>query len=90
MRGSPYRLNKKRKLARFRTVGGINATSRKSESPLTFEVRGDGKLLWKSQPISTGQTEPCDISVDGCDELRLQVHCAGVWLGAPSGKNRRC
>ena len=70
-----YRLNKK--YVRFRTVGGINATSRKSESPLTFEVLGDGKLLWRSQPISAGQTEPCDISVDGCDELRLQVHCAG-------------
>jgi hypothetical protein len=70
-----YRLNKK--FVRFRTVGGINVTSRSSESPLTFEVLGDGRLLWKSQPIRTGQTEPCDISVEGCDELRLQVHCAG-------------
>lgn len=47
-------------------------------SPLTFEVNGDGKRLWRSLPISrAGSPQVCQIAVSGISKLELRVSCAG-------------
>ncbi len=58
-------------------------------SPLTFEVLGDGKSLWKSQPVSKLDTfQTCAVNVEKVKTLTLRVHCPGdqarahgIWFG---------
>ena len=47
-------------------------------APLTFEVIGDGRALWKSDPV-TKSDEPqlFDISVKAIKRIRLRVHSSG-------------
>lgn len=57
-------------------------------SPATFEVYGDGTLLWMSNPMQRiTEKQACRLSVEGVEILELQVHCSGshshvraVWL----------
>jgi len=57
-------------------------------SPLTFEVHGDGKLLWASKPVQEARrVQECRITVTAVGILELRVHCPGdyssthaVWL----------
>src|SRR5262249_2442710 len=56
--------------------------------PLTFEVLGNGKSLWKSTPVARrGAIQDCAVSMRGVKQLELRVHNAGssawahpVWL----------
>ncbi len=51
---------------------------RSPRSPVVFEVVGDGKQLWQSDPISRyGQGQECSVAIDGVRELELRVNCAG-------------
>jgi hypothetical protein len=74
-----YSLNKQ--YSRFRTKVGINDTAnggRGSDSPLTFTVAGDKRILWQSKRIQrVGEVDICDISVEGLSQLIIQVHCQG-------------
>ena len=64
------------------TAGGRTAT------PLTFQVLGDGNIIWTSKPIQAiHQTQDCKASSRGVRLLELRVICAGshdsahaVWL----------
>ncbi len=48
-------------------------------TPLTFEVLGDGKSLWKSGELQTKEaTESCDVSIKGVESLELRVYCPGA------------
>jgi hypothetical protein len=66
------------------TNGGLG-----SGSPLTFEVWGDGHLLWQSGSVQRcGDVRECDIDVNGKTSLELRVVCRGdaycahaVWVG---------
>lgn len=50
----------------------------KIESPLTFSVIGDGKVLWKSSPLQRqGDGQPVKVNVRNVAELSLQVDCPG-------------
>ncbi len=57
-------------------------------SPLTFEILGNGKSIWKSAPLVTrGDFQDCAVSVLGLNQLELRVNCPGanayawaVWL----------
>jgi serine/threonine protein kinase len=59
-----------------------------SATPLTFVVRGDGKVLWKSRGVqSQADTQTCDVAVQGVQVLVLEVQCPGdahgghaVWI----------
>jgi formylglycine-generating enzyme required for sulfatase activity len=54
-------------------------------SPLTFEILGNGKSIWKSRPLAKrGDTQDCDIGLPGINHLELRVHCpgAGNWAWA--------
>jgi hypothetical protein len=45
-------------------------------SPLTFEVVGDGKSLWKSEPVTKLDTfQACRLNVTKVKTLTLRVHC---------------
>ncbi len=56
--------------------------------PVTFAIYGDGRLLWKSNPIKGyGQSEPFELSVQDVQILELRTLCPGpnsctrpVWL----------
>ncbi len=47
-------------------------------SPVRFRIFGDGKLLWESCPLQKhGDSEACEVSIKGTEQLRLEVQCAG-------------
>jgi|SRR5579883_125238 len=53
------------------------------ESPLTFEVLGDGKSLWKSEPVDKRDAlQTCLIRVEKVRVLSLRVHCSGGHIHA--------
>ncbi len=67
----------------FRAAVSLIDGPAQSESPLTFAVHGDGRLLWQSRPVQAqadGQT--CTVPVRGVDRLRLEVRCSGDSRGA--------
>lgn len=56
-------------------------------SKATFEVLGDGKSLWKSEPVSSTESfQSCTIKLDKVKTLTLRTHCGnfgwvhGVWF----------
>jgi hypothetical protein len=57
-------------------------------SELIFVVKGDGKELWRSAPLTShGQQEPVAVNVEGVRRMGLEVSCRGshacgwsVWL----------
>jgi hypothetical protein len=54
-----------------------------SESPATFAVYGDGRLLWRSGPVSSqADAQDCAVSVQGVDRLRIEVRSGGDPRGA--------
>lgn len=75
----------------FHAVVGIPKQERINEpaSALTFEVMGDGKSLWKSEPVKTRDAfQTCVIKVEKVKTLTLRVHCPddqasahAVWFG---------
>jgi hypothetical protein len=68
-----YRLD--RKATVFKASVALDDKSQQPRNPAVFEVLGDGKSLWESQPINKG-TPPEEISIDvsGVVELELRVH----------------
>lgn len=70
-----------RKYAVLRMSAGIPITDDRNDppgSPLTFEVLGDGKSLWKSKPITERDTfQTCEIIIEKVNVLTLQVYCPG-------------
>jgi serine/threonine protein kinase len=67
-----------RQYRRFVSQVSLNDTAAQAPSPLLFSVYGDGKLLWRSEPVlGREHTQPCDVSVAGVDVLKLEVTVAG-------------
>lgn len=47
-------------------------------TPLTFEVFGDGKSLWKSKPVEKlDMYETCEVKIDKVKKVTLRVSCPG-------------
>ena len=63
----------------FRAAVGVPKIEDNAEppaSPLTFEVLGDGKSLWKSEPVTKLDTlQTCELNVSRLKVLTLLVHC---------------
>jgi hypothetical protein len=60
------------------TIGTPNVDGKNEDprSPLTFEVVGDGKSLWKSEPVTKiDKFQTCTINVEKVKTLTLKVHC---------------
>ncbi len=78
-----YRLGKQAG-ARFFTEVALNDKAwRDLRGATVFEVFGDGKLLWKSEPLrQTGKILKCDIDVGTVDVLELQTSALGSARGA--------
>ena len=54
-----------------------------SRTPLTFELWGDGGLLWRSKQIAGQQdTDHCEAFIGKVQTLELRVLCPGSNLGA--------
>jgi formylglycine-generating enzyme required for sulfatase activity len=72
------------------TVGipALRADQQGPRSPLTFEIIGNGKSIWKSSPLTKrGDIQPCQVSLAGINQLELRVSSAGpndwawaVWM----------
>jgi hypothetical protein len=57
-------------------------------SPITFDILGDGKSLWKSEPVTTIDAfQTCLVNLDKVKTLTLRVSCKdfhwahAVWFG---------
>jgi serine/threonine protein kinase len=76
-----YALNQQ--YSKFETEVSLRDGPAVSEVPIVFAVMGDGKLLWKSRPVSTqADTQKCSVSVQGVKQLKIAVHCDGPPFGA--------
>jgi hypothetical protein len=52
-------------------------------SPVQFQVFGDGKPLWQSEPSRlANNVEECNVGIEGVDVLTLCVRCFGSSQGA--------
>ncbi len=61
----------------------LNDGPPEADTPLTFSVFGDGRLLWQSHPVRRqADADRCAVSVKGVDVLTLQVNCPGSPRGA--------
>jgi hypothetical protein len=48
------------------------------QTPLVFQVWGDGKQLWHSDPVKRfGEPQNCDIELSAISHLELRVECPG-------------
>jgi hypothetical protein len=83
------------KYASFHSVAAVNDSVRDSgrpggiaATPMTFSVVGDGRELWRSQPLQRhGESEPSNVILTGVRQLELRVYCPdsndaahGVWV----------
>lgn len=83
-----YRLGKTARSFLAWTALTDSASGDKIPTPLTFQVSGDGKILWESSPVDgTGKVQECEVDVTRVDVLELRVVCPGpntnahaVWL----------
>ena len=92
-----YRLNNLDAYAFEAKVAILDSVPAGSATPLTFQVVGDGKVLWSSKLIQAkGDTQDCRVPVEGIDVLELRVVCPGphsyahaVWLDPYVLSNKR-
>ena len=64
--------------SRFHSTVAIADDARPYTSQ-TFRVRGDGRVLWESNPMKDNKsTQECDIPVGGVRVLTLDVYCPGA------------
>ena len=63
---------------KFTTFKATVALGHCSDSPLTFEVLGDGKLLWRSEPINLGTTKECRVPIRKMQDANLESILSGV------------
>jgi hypothetical protein len=76
-----YSLDKKALF--FKSTVGLHETKDRSATPLTFEVLGDGKSLWKSGAIKEQrETDECLVDVSKVDVLELRIYCPGSFWSA--------
>jgi hypothetical protein len=72
----------------FRATVGVPKIEDNAENPasaLTFEVLGDGKSLWKSEPVTKlDEFQTCAVNVEKVKVLTLLVHAAGRYYWARS------
>ena len=70
----------------FRATVGVpthEENQKDPASPLTFEVLGDGKSLWKSEPVTKLDAfQTCTLKVEKVKVLTLKVHCPNEHGGA--------
>jgi len=71
-----YRLGKQRAI--LRGGASLNDTAETPWGAAVFEIRGDGKLLWKSPPIkSRGQVKEFKLDLEEVETLELSVVAEG-------------
>ncbi len=76
-----YRVNQQ--FAMFAAEVSLNDGPPESFTALVFAVYGDGRLLWKSEPVrSQANRQTCRVAIEGVEVLRLEVTCPGSSRGA--------
>lgn len=68
---------------KFQGSVGLNDVASESKTAVVFRIQGDGKELWKSEPVKALRAgEKFDVDVTGVRELTLLVDCPGDNFGA--------
>jgi hypothetical protein len=68
---------------KFQGSVGLNDVASESKTAVVFRIQGDGKELWKSEPVKALRDgEKFDVDVTGVRELTLLVDCPGDNFGA--------
>ncbi len=68
----------KGEFSRIEGRAGIDGIVPGSSTALTFDIWGDGKLLWRTGSVrSSRDLREFDVDIDGVDELTLITHCPG-------------
>lgn len=66
------------KFSAFTVVVSQNDRLPGMDDPVIFTVYGDGKVLWKSEPLRAQRdTQRCSIPVKGVKTLKLEIHPTG-------------
>jgi hypothetical protein len=55
------------------------------EGSVEFEIKGDGRTLWKSEVVESSATVPFEVSLDGIEQLELLTHPTDDGAGADWG-----
>lgn len=67
-----------RKFKTFYTQVGLSDTTKGPESPMTFWIYGDGKVLWQSREyFNDRDIQDAAVDVTGISVLKLEVTCTG-------------
>jgi hypothetical protein len=85
-----------RRAAVFKAAVAISDEVQIQHSSPVFQVWGDDRRLWKSDPVrAPRRPQECKIDVTGVDVLELRVYCDGsaygvhaVWVEPPASEAR--
>ncbi len=67
----------------FQADVSLNDGPMRSDTPLTFYLYGDGKLLWKSREVSSqDDSQTCNVSIKNVGTLAIEIECPGEPRGA--------
>jgi S1-C subfamily serine protease len=77
--GVKYRLGKQARL--FKAEAALNDTAGLPLAAAVFEVWGDGRRLWRSEPVNKPKNpRKCQVDIPGVDVLELRVYATGSHL----------
>ncbi len=74
-----YRIGKQAAVIKAKV--GITDHAFGVHTPGHFEVLGDGRRLWRSEPIGVGPAVECIVDLEGVDVLELRVTAPGTAFG---------
>ena len=64
---------------KYRTFSVMATILDTTQSPLTFKILADGKLLMQTPAMQQGgEFQPCSLGIKGVRTLKLELHCPGT------------
>ena len=70
---------------RWLSLSGHAGLAAGHDGTVEFEIKGDGRTLWKSEVVQSSATVPFDVSLDGIKQLELLTHTTEDGAGADWG-----
>ena len=70
---------------RWLSLSGHAGLAAGHDGTVEFEVKGDGRTLWKSEVVQSSATVPFEVSLEGIKQLELLTHTTDDGAGADWG-----